>query len=234
MKLNANNMFIKTTTLTPTILFAEQEAEYIPDGMSKSGQLSKRVFDFIVSAFCLVVFSPLMLLCYLLVKREDGGPAIFKQERIGMNGEPFYIYKFRSMVNDAPKLGTSVTVASDMRITKVGQFMRKYRIDEIPQLVNVLKGEMTFVGTRPEVRKYVDAYTPAMMATLLLPAGITSEASIMYKKEDELLASAEDADQVYIQDILPEKMKYNLKSIRKFSLLNDLATMIKTVIAVIM
>lgn len=194
----------------------------------------KRMFDVWMSVFLLVFLMPVILVMAVLIKLDSKGPVIFKQTRVTAGNKDFTIYKFRSMVNDAPKLGTSVTVASDMRITKVGQFMRKYRIDEIPQLVNVLKGEMTFVGTRPEVRKYVDAYTPAMMATLLLPAGITSEASIMYKEEDELLASAEDADRVYIQDILPEKMKYNLKSIRKFSLLNDLATMIKTVIAVIM
>lgn len=200
----------------------------------ESALIIKRMFDIWMSVFLLVFLMPVILVMAVLIKLDSKGPVIFKQTRVTAGNKDFTIYKFRSMVNDAPKLGTSVTVASDMRITKVGQFMRKYRIDEIPQLVNVLKGEMTFVGTRPEVRKYVDAYTPAMMATLLLPAGITSEASIMYKKEDELLASAEDADQVYIQDILPEKMKYNLKSIRKFSLLNDLATMIKTVIAVIM
>lgn len=200
----------------------------------ESTLIIKRMFDIWMSVFLLVFLMPVILVMAVLIKLDSKGPVIFKQTRVTAGNKDFTIYKFRSMVNDAPKLGTSVTVASDMRITKVGQFMRKYRIDEIPQLVNVLKGEMTFVGTRPEVRKYVDAYTPAMMATLLLPAGITSEASIMYKEEDELLASAEDADQVYIQDILPEKMKYNLKSIRKFSLLNDLATMIKTVIAVIM
>ncbi len=200
----------------------------------ESSLIIKRMFDVWMSVFLLVFLMPVILVMAVLIKLDSKGPVIFKQTRVTAGNKDFTIYKFRSMVNDAPKLGTSVTVASDMRITKVGQFMRKYRIDEIPQLVNVLKGEMTFVGTRPEVRKYVDAYTPAMMATLLLPAGITSEASIMYKEEDELLASAEDADQVYIQDILPEKMKYNLKSIRKFSLLNDLATMIKTVIAVIM
>ncbi len=200
----------------------------------ESALIIKRMFDVWMSVFLLVFLMPVILVMAVLIKLDSKGPVIFKQTRVTAGNKDFTIYKFRSMVNDAPKLGTSVTVASDMRITKVGQFMRKYRIDEIPQLVNVLKGEMTFVGTRPEVRKYVDAYTPAMMATLLLPAGITSEASIMYKEEDELLASAEDADQVYIQDILPEKMKYNLKSIRKFSLLNDLATMIKTVIAVIM
>lgn len=200
----------------------------------ESTLIIKRMFDIWMSVFLLVFLMPVILVMAVLIKLDSKGPVIFKQTRVTAGNKDFTIYKFRSMVNDAPKLGSSVTVASDMRITKVGQFMRKYRIDEIPQLVNVLKGEMTFVGTRPEVRKYVDAYTPAMMATLLLPAGITSEASIMYKEEDELLASAEDADQVYIQDILPEKMKYNLKSIRKFSLLNDLATMIKTVIAVIM
>lgn len=200
----------------------------------ESTLIIKRMFDVWMSVFLLVFLMPVILVMAVLIKLDSKGPVIFKQTRVTAGNKDFTIYKFRSMVNDAPKLGSSVTVASDMRITKVGQFMRKYRIDEIPQLVNVLKGEMTFVGTRPEVRKYVDAYTPAMMATLLLPAGITSEASIMYKDEDELLASAEDADQVYIQDILPEKMKYNLKSIRKFSLLNDLATMIKTVIAVIM
>ena len=200
----------------------------------ESALIIKRMFDIWMSVLLLVFIMPVILVMAVLIKLDSKGPVIFKQTRVTAGNKDFTIYKFRSMVNDAPKLGTSVTVASDMRITKVGQFMRKYRIDEIPQLVNVLKGEMTFVGTRPEVRKYVDAYTPAMMATLLLPAGITSEASIMYKEEDELLASAEDADQVYIQDILPEKMRYNLKSIRKFSLLNDLATMIKTVIAVIM
>ena len=200
----------------------------------ESALIIKRMFDIWMSVLLLVFLMPVILVMAVLIKLDSKGPVIFKQTRVTAGNKDFTIYKFRSMVNDAPKLGTSVTVASDMRITKVGQFMRKYRIDEIPQLVNVLKGEMTFVGTRPEVRKYVDAYTPAMMATLLLPAGITSEASIMYKEEDELLASAEDADQVYIQDRLPEKMKYNLKSIRKFSLLNDLATMIKTVIAVIM
>lgn len=200
----------------------------------ESSLIIKRMFDVWMSVFLLVFLMPVILVMAVLIKLDSKGPVIFKQTRVTAGNKDFTIYKFRSMVNDAPKLGASVTVASDMRITKVGQFMRKYRIDEIPQLVNVLKGEMTFVGTRPEVRKYVDAYTPAMMATLLLPAGITSEASIMYKEEDELLASAEDADQVYIQDILPEKMKYNLKSIRKFSLLNDLATMIKTVIAVVM
>ena len=200
----------------------------------ESSLIIKRMFDVWMSVFLLVFLMPVILVMAVLIKLDSKGPVIFKQTRVTAGNKDFTIYKFRSMVNDAPKLGTSVTVASDMRITKVGQFMRKYRIDEIPQLVNVLKGEMTFVGTRPEVRKYVDAYTPAMMATLLLPAGITSEASIMYKEEDELLASAEDADRVYIQDILPEKMKYNLKSIRKFSLLNDLGTMIKTVIAVVM
>ena len=168
MKLNANNMFIKTTTLTPTILFAEQEAEYIPDGMSKSGQLSKRVFDFIVSAFCLVVFSPLMLLCYLLVKREDGGPAIFKQERIGMNGEPFYIYKFRSMKMDAEKHGPQLTNHDgDHRMTKIGRFLRDHHLDELPQLWNVEHDPryINLYQIRPGVTSYAtlhNGYTDTM------------------------------------------------------------------------
>ena len=110
--------------------------------------------------------------------------------------------------------------------------MRKYRIDELPQIINVLKGDMSFVGTRPEVRKYVDAYTPEMMATLLMPAGITSNASIMYRDEDELLSDSGDADKTYIDIILPEKMEYNLRSIKRFSLLSDVFTMIRTVLAV--
>lgn len=182
MKLNANNMFIKTTTLTPTILFAEQEAEYIPDGMSKSGQLSKRIFDFIVSAFCLVVFSPLMLLCYLLVKREDGGPAIFKQERIGMNGEPFYIYKFRSMKMDAEKHGPQLTNHDgDHRMTKIGRFLRDHHLDELPQLWNVFKGDMAFIGPRPERKFYIDQiieHDPRYINLYQIRPGVTSYATL--------------------------------------------------------
>ena len=137
------------------------------------------------------------------------------------------------MVNNADKIGTHVTVGNDSRITKVGKFIRKCRLDEISQLIDVFRGTMTFVGTRPEAEKYVKEYTPEMMATLLLPAGVTSIASIYYKDEAELLENAEDADKTYVEEILPAKMKYNLKSIEKFGFWRDIGTMFKTVFAVL-
>ena len=188
-------MFIKTTTLTPTILFAEQEAEYIPDGMSKSGQLSKRVFDFIVSAFCLVVFSPLMLLCYLLVKREDGGPAIFKQERIGMNGERFYIYKFRSMkVNsDADRMQAT---KGDARVTRWGSILRKTNLDETPQFVNVLLGDMSIVGPRPHMLKHTEEYSQLInkyMVRHFVKPGITGWSQVSgFRGETKQLSDMEN------------------------------------------
>ena len=137
------------------------------------------------------------------------------------------------MVANADQIGSAVTVSGDNRITPTGAFLRKYRLDELPQVFDILSGNMSFVGTRPEVVKYVKKYKPEYFATLLLPAGITSEASIKYKDEAELLDAAEDVDEVYITKVLPEKMKYNLSSIRKFSFLGEIATMIKTVFAVL-
>lgn len=137
------------------------------------------------------------------------------------------------MVSDADKIGSQVTVGNDARITNVGSKIRKLRLDEIPQLWNVLVGDMSFVGTRPEVPKYVEQYEPEMMATLLMPAGITSQASIRYKDEDKLLANATDVDSVYVKEVLPGKMKYNLQSISKFNFLRDCFTMIHTIIAVL-
>ena len=137
------------------------------------------------------------------------------------------------MVNDADKKGSQVTLKGDSRITRVGKKIRKARLDELPQLLNVLCGDMSFVGTRPEVKKYVDCYTEEMYATLLLPAGITSEASIMFKDEDELLQNAENVDKQYVETVLPLKMKYNLESIKNFNIWNDLKTMFRTVIAVL-
>lgn len=193
----------------------------------------KRAFDIWMSVFLLFVLAPVFAVIAVMIKLDSQGPVIFRQTRVTAYNRDFTIYKFRSMVNEAPKLGTSVTVASDSRITSVGAFMRKYRIDELPQLVNVLKGDMSFVGTRPEVRKYVDRYSPEMMATLLMPAGITSRASIEYKDEDRLLSECDDVDETYVNEILPAKMRYNLRSVRNFSLLSDVVTMIKTVIAVL-
>ena len=158
---------------------------------------------------------------------------MFRQVRVTTYGKPFRIFKFRTMVNNADKIGTQVTTKGDSRVTRMGKMLRGCRLDELPQLFNVLKGEMSFVGTRPEVEKYVAHYTDEMKATLLMPAGITSRASIEYKDEERLLESAENADEVYIHQVLPEKMKYNLRAIEKFSFWDDIKTMFATVIAVV-
>ena len=193
----------------------------------------KRIFDVVVSAVLLVLLSPVILVLAIWIKADSKGPVFFRQERITQYGRKFRIFKFRTMVNDADKKGSLVTVGGDSRITKVGSVIRKYRLDEIPQLINVLRGEMTFVGTRPEVEKYVMAYTPAMMATLLMPAGITSEASIKYKDEDRLLENADDVDFTYIHKVLPGKMKYNLRYLKRFSVFTDIRLCIETVLAVL-
>ena len=193
----------------------------------------KRVLDVIVAGIMLAVLIIPMGIIALAIRLDSPGPVFFRQERITQYGRKFRIFKFRTMVNDADKKGSLVTVGGDSRITRVGAVIRKYRLDEIPQLINVLCGDMSFVGTRPEVEKYVMAYTPAMMATLLMPAGITSEASIRYKDEDRLLEASDDVDYTYIHKVLPGKMRYNLKYLKKFSLTNDIRLCIETMLAVI-
>ena len=193
----------------------------------------KRLFDIVVSFVLLVVLFPVLLVLAVAIKLDSPGPVFYRQVRITRYGKEFRIFKFRSMVTDADKKGSLVTVSGDSRITRVGRFIRKCRLDELPQLLNVLTGDMTFVGTRPEVAKYVDGYTPEMLATLLLPAGITSEASIRYKDEDKLLSAADDVDRVYMEQVLPEKMKWNLGEIRDFRLLRELLTMFRTIGAVV-
>ena len=189
----------------------------------------KRFFD-VTASFVLILFlSPVFLILSVWIKTDSKGPVYFKQERVTQYGRKFSIFKFRTMVINADRTGSLVTVQNDSRITAVGRKIRKYRLDEIPQLFNILAGDMSFVGTRPEVRKYVDEYSDEMKATLLLPAGVTSEASIRYKDEDELLKDAGDVDEVYIQKILPEKMRWNLRAIRRFSLPGELSTMVRTV-----
>ena len=173
----------------------------------------KRIFDIVVSVLAFVFLIPFYLIIGVMIK-------IFK------------IYKFRTMVENADKIGSFVTVNGDARITRVGRVLRKYRLDETPQLINIIKGDMSFVGTRPEVQKYVDAYTDEMYATLLLPAGVTSLASIYYKDEERLLSETGDTDYTYINEILPEKMRYNLEYINKFSFFYDIKLMIMTVLAV--
>ena len=192
----------------------------------------KRVFDIFVSALMLIVLSPLFLVLAIAIKIDSKGPVFYRQERVTQYGKHFRIFKFRSMVVDADK-GSQVTVDQDTRITRMGRLIRKCRLDEVSQLIDVFRGTMTFVGTRPEVPKYVSEYTPEMMATLLLPAGVTSLASIYYKDEAEFLNGAEDTDKVYIEKILPAKMYYNLKAIEKFGFWRDIKTMFMTVFAVL-
>lgn len=189
----------------------------------------KRFFDVTASFVLILLLSPVFLILSVWIKTDSKGPVYFKQERVTQYGRKFSIFKFRTMVINADRTGSLVTVQNDSRITAVGRKIRKYRLDEIPQLFNILAGDMSFVGTRPEVRKYVEEYSDEMKATLLLPAGVTSEASIRYKDEDELLKDAVDVDEVYIQKILPEKMRWNLRAIRRFSLPGELSTMVWTV-----
>lgn len=193
----------------------------------------KRSFDIVVSVIMLLILSPVFLVLAIAIKLDSKGPVFYRQVRVTQYGKEFRIFKFRTMVNNADKIGSQVTVGGDSRITRVGKVIRDCRLDEIGQLLNILGGSMTFVGTRPEVPKYVEKYTPEMWATLLLPAGVTSEASIRYKDEAALLDAAEDVDAIYIQDVLPGKMKYNLRSIQEYSFFKDIETMFQTVAAVI-
>lgn len=199
----------------------------------KVGMVAKRVFDILVSGILIVLTSPILLILSILIKLDSRGPVIFRQVRITTYGKKFRICKFRTMVNNAEKLGTQVTTKGDARVTRMGKLLRGCRLDELPQLFNILTGDMTFVGTRPEVEKYVNQYTNEMKATLLLPAGVTSRASIEYKDEEKLLEDAENADKVYVEKVLPEKMKYNLQAIENFSFWEDIKTMFATVAAVI-
>ena len=200
----------------------------------KKGQLLlKRIFDFIVALIMLIVLCIPMIVISVWIKIDSKGPVFYRQERVTTNGKHFRIHKFRTMVSNADKIGTTVTVGNDSRITRVGSKLRRIRLDELPQLIDVLQGAMSFVGTRPEAVKYVEQYKPEYMATLLLPAGITSEASIRYKDEDKLMSAADDVDRVYVEEVLPGKMKYNLKSIKEFSFVGEIKTMFRTVFAVL-
>lgn len=194
---------------------------------------AKRIFDIFFSLVLILFLSPIMLFLAIWIKTDSPGPVFFKSKRITKYGKPFMILKFRTMVSGADKIGAAVTVANDSRITKVGEKIRHSRLDEIPQLFNVLKGDMSFVGTRPEAPKYVDRYTDEMKATLLMPAGITSPASIAYKDEDKIIKSlmeqGVEVDEAYINHVLPDKMKYNLDYIKNFTFLGDIKICFKTI-----
>lgn len=199
----------------------------------KASLVLKRVFDVVVAIILFIVLLPIFIFISIAIKVDSKGSVMFRQVRVTQYGKSFKIFKFRTMVSNADKIGAQVTTKNDARVTKIGKVLRKLRLDEIPQLLNIIAGDMTFVGTRPEVTKYVKKYSQDMMATLLLPAGVTSEASIQYKDEEKLLENADNADETYINEVLPEKMKYNLRSIEEFSFLNEIKTMLRTVGAVL-
>lgn len=197
----------------------------------------KLFLDKVLALILLIPLSPIILAIAIWIKLDSEGPVFYRQERITTYGRPFRIFKFRTMVKDADKLGAAVTEHNDPRISRAGDKLRKVRLDELPQLFNVLLGDMSFVGVRPEVAKYVNRYTDEMNATLLLPAGITSPASIEYKDEDEVIEKfkglGRSIDDIYIEEVLPDKMKYNLEYIKNFSIINDIKIMIQTALAVI-
>lgn len=225
---------LKKWEALPDFMQCEEIRAYY-DVLSKkrASLVCKRVFDVLAAAVLLVLLAIPMGVIALLIKLDSPGPVFFRQERVTTYGKTFRIHKFRTMVNHADKMGTAVTVGGDSRITKIGAKLRSCRLDELPQVLDVLAGDMSFVGTRPEATKYVAAYRPEYYATLLLPAGITSEASIRYRDEAKLLDAAEDVDRVYMERVLPGKMEYNLRSIREFSLRTELGTMFRTVTAVL-
>lgn len=211
----------------------EEVKKYYDILNSKKGYLiAKRIFDFTLSLVMSVVLLPFIVLVGIMIKTDSPGKIFFLQKRVTTNGKVFKIFKLRTMKENSEKL-SGVTVDNDPRITKLGKYLRKFRIDEIPQIFNILTGDLSFVGARPESVKYVKEYSPEMYATLLMPAGVTSPASILFKDEAELLKGAQNPDETYVKDILPKKMAYNLEYIENCSLLYDIKVMFKTVIAVI-
>ena len=218
----------------PDFMKNEEVREYYDILQKKKiSMFLKRVLDLCGGLFLLVILAIPMGIIAVMIKVDSEGPVFYRQERVTRYGKHFRIHKFRTMVSNADMIGSSVTVGNDSRITKVGSKLRGYRLDELPKVFDLISGNMSFVGTRPEAVKYVEKYKEEYMATLLLPAGVTSEASIRYKNEAELLDAADDVDRVYIEDVLPGKMKYNLESIRNFSFSGELATMFRTVFAVL-
>lgn len=202
----------------------------------KISLLFKRIFDIIFSILILLILFIPIIIISIAIKLDSNGSVFYRQVRVTQYGKKFRIFKFRTMVTNADKIGTLVTVKSDARVTKVGKFLRKYRLDEFPQIFNILIGDMSFVGTRPEVTKYVEKYSDYMYATLLLPAGLTSYSSINYKDEDEIISEHlkdnENIDDIYVNYILPDKMKYNIEYIERFSFLYDIKIMFKTFLSV--
>ncbi|MFR3899852.1 sugar transferase [Blautia obeum] len=227
-------MLLKKWEDLPSYMKCDEVRTYYDILSSKKYSLIlKRIFDVLVASVLLVILAIPMIIIAVMIKLDSLGPVFYRQERVTTYGKHFKIHKFRTMVSNADKIGTAVTVENDNRITRVGAKLRGLRLDELPQVLDVLSGNMSFVGTRPETVKYVDKYKPEYMATLLLPAGITSEASIRYKDEATLLNITDDIDRVYVEDVLPGKMKYNLDSIKNFSFWREIVTVFRTVFAVL-
>lgn len=227
-------MLLKKWEDLPSYMKCDEVRTYYDILSSKKYSLIlKRIFDVLVASVLLVILAIPMIIIAVMIKLDSPGPVFYRQERVTTYGKHFKIHKFRTMVSNADKIGTAVTVENDNRITRVGAKLRGLRLDELPQVLDVLSGNMSFVGTRPETVKYVDKYKPEYMATLLLPAGITSEASIRYKDEATLLNITDDIDRVYVEDVLPGKMKYNLDSIKNFSFWREIVTVFRTVFAVL-
>lgn len=228
-------MLVKEWNELPEFMQVEEVKPYYDILKKKKLQLIlKRVFDIVCSFILIVILSPILLILSIWIKSDSKGPVFYRQERLTQYGKTFKIFKFRTMVINADKIGNLVTSKNDSRITKVGSKIRKCRLDELPQVFNIFLGDMSFVGTRPEVQKYVDAYTNEMLATLLLPAGVTSLASIKYRDEDEIIEQktneGKTVDQAYIEDVLPEKMKYNLEYLDEFNIGRDLSLCVKTIL----
>lgn len=198
--------------------------------MRKFNEIIKRIFDFLASLVGIIVISPILLVVAISIKIDSKGNVFFLQKRIGKNGVPFYIYKFRTMVSDAEKLGKQITVGKDNRITKVGAFLRKYKIDELPQLFNVLNGDMSLVGPRPEVPKYVELYTEEEKRVLEVRPGITDLASLRYRDENDILGKVDNPEEYYINVIMKDKLKLNLEYIKKSNLIFDVSLILKTII----
>ena len=193
----------------------------------------KRAMDIVLSGGALLVLWPVLLIIALAIRLDDPGPVFYRQVRVGRGGRPFRIFKFRTMVVDAEKKGLAITVGRDSRITRVGAFLRKTKLDELAQLINVLRGEMSFVGPRPEVPRYVELYTPAQRQVLLVRPGITDYASIAYRNENDLLSGAADPERMYIEVIMPDKIELNMKYLREISPMADVRLILSTVAAMI-
>lgn len=198
--------------------------------MSKLNQITKRIFDFILSLLGVIILSPIFIIVSVAIKIDSKGSILFLQKRVGRFGKEFDIYKFRTMVTDAEKLGKQITIGKDNRITKVGVFLRKFKIDELPQLFNVLKGDMSLVGPRPEVPKYVDLYNEEQRKVLNIRPGITDMASLRYKDENDILGKVDNPEEYYINVIMKDKLSLNLEYIEKSNVFFDIYLIVKTII----